>query len=482
MTQKRNRALSFVLAIALLFSLTAGTGFAAYAAEAPEEPSAPARTAAISDVGTLTFDGTNLTHTGGTPLTAGKASDKTCKNGSWFVAGNTLYLKNFNYTTTAERALQLKGASTLVVEGTNTIASTNVTGQALYGSAVAVTIRGKGHLNAYAKTGYAGIRLIHSGSSLTVDGPSVTASTPLLGVFLTSGPITVKGGGTLAAQGSKTENSAGYQLGISCGSLSVEGAASSVIAQAYQAIRTDVKPLIASGLELTASKDFNGTAPAAAVYDGTAKGYKIGATLAQYVKIAPPVALKKGSTFTAGKYKYKITNANVKGKGTVTLVGFAKGKSAVDVKVAKVAKNNGISYKITAVGKNAFRGNKKIKTATIGNNVKTIGSYAFRQCTKLTKVTVGNKVTKIGNGVFYKCNKLKTVTIGKGLKSIGDHNFCHNKAMKTITIQSTKLAKVGRHNLYNHQNTKIKVPKSKVRDYKKLFSGQGVHDAKVVKI
>lgn len=158
----------------------------------------------------------------------------------------------------------------------------------------------------------------------------------------------------------------------------------------------------------------------------------------------------KGTVFSSGLYSYKITDAKTNGAGTIALRGFTKGKSTTTVKIANTVKYNGITYKITSISKNAFKKNKKIKSVKIGNNVKTIGANAF-----------------------YKVKKLKKVTIGKNVTKIGKHAFCQDTKLRTITINSKKIKSVGKHSLYKTKNLKIKVPKSKVKKYKKLFKNKG---------
>ena len=80
---------------------------------------------------------------------------------------------------------------------------------------------------------------------------------------------------------------------------------------------------------------------------------------------------------------------------------------------------------MTAISKNAFKNNKKIKKVTVGKNIKTIGS-----------------------GTFSGCKNLKTIIImSKQIKTVGKNAF------KGI-----------------HSKAEIKVPKKKLKSYKKIFS------------
>lgn len=110
-----------------------------------------------------------------------------------------------------------------------------------------------------------------------------------------------------------------------------------------------------------------------------------------------------GSTFT-------VTSANATG-GEVAL---SKAKNAKTVNVPDTVTVSGKKYKVTSIKANAFKGNKKLTSVTIGKNVKSIGKNAFNGCKKLTKVTVKSTVLKsIGAKAFAKGSKKITVTVPK---------------------------------------------------------------------
>ena len=87
-----------------------------------------------------------------------------------------------------------------------------------------------------------------------------------------------------------------------------------------------------------------------------------------------------GKIYANGNYKYKITNASLNGKGTVTLVSVVK--KTKTVVVPDTIKLGGKTFKVTAIGKAAFKKNVKVTKVTLGKNVKTIGAKAFYGCKK----------------------------------------------------------------------------------------------------
>ena len=132
-----------------------------------------------------------------------------------------------------------------------------------------------------------------------------------------------------------------------------------------------------------------------------------------------------GKSYTVEKLKYKVTNADMNGEGTVTLIGTTTKKTKLKkLTVPKTVKINGAFFNVTVIRANAFK-----------------------KYTRLTKVTIGKNVTKIGKNAFS-----------------GD------KKLKTITIKSAKLKSIGKNAIKGIQKkAKIKVPKKQLKKYKKLF-------------
>ena len=90
----------------------------------------------------------------------------------------------------------------------------------------------------------------------------------------------------------------------------------------------------------------------------------------------------------------------------------------------------------------------------MGKNIETFDSKAFYKCTQITKITIPSKVKKIGKQAFYGCKKLKTITI-KTTKL--NQNVVGKQAFKGTSKQ-----------------VKVKVPKSKVKEYKSMLRKKGI--------
>lgn len=140
--------------------------------------------------------------------------------------------------------------------------------------------------------------------------------------------------------------------------------------------------------------------------------------------------VEKGDMYQNGMDAYKVTSTS---KKTVSYV--STDSSEEKVTIPATIKIQGENYKVTTVAKNAFKNNKSI-----------------------TSVIIGKNVTKIEKNAFYGCKKLKK-----------------------LTVKSTKIKSVGKNAFKGiHKKATIKVPKSKLSKYKKLFKNKG--QKKTVKI
>lgn len=169
----------------------------------------------------------------------------------------------------------------------------------------------------------------------------------------------------------------------------------------------------------------------------------------------PVSALAEGNIYKTGNYNYKITSLADK---MVTVVNTVKKSKTISI--GDTVTINGETFKITAIEKNAFKGNSKVTTVKIGRNVTVIGANAFSSCKQLKKVTINSKnLEKIDASAFYNCKKLSS-----------------------MKITSSKLKTVGK-NAFKGTAEKIKVdvPNKKARAYKKMLQKKGLPKTAAVK-
>ncbi len=127
-------------------------------------------------------------------------------------------------------------------------------------------------------------------------------------------------------------------------------------------------------------------------------------------------AVKKGSVYTVSRRKYKVTNADMKGKGTVTLIGTTVKKSKLKkLTVPASVKIEGAQFKVTAIGSKAFKGFSKLKTITVkSSSIKSVGKNAIKGISKKAVIKVPKKKLKKYKKLFSsKTGFKKTMKIKK---------------------------------------------------------------------
>ena len=142
------------------------------------------------------------------------------------------------------------------------------------------------------------------------------------------------------------------------------------------------------------------------------------------------ITVQKNAVYTVSRLKYKISNADTSGKGTVVFTGATDKAARKTLTIPTTVKIGGKSFRVTAIGTSAMSGAKKLTTVKIGANIMTVGAKAFYGCNKLSNVTIfSTKLTtaKTGANAF------------KGIRS----------------------------------NCRFKVPASRVSAYKKLLRAKG---------
>ncbi|WP_026664872.1 BspA family leucine-rich repeat surface protein [Butyrivibrio sp. FC2001] len=120
--------------------------------------------------------------------------------------------------------------------------------------------------------------------------------------------------------------------------------------------------------------------------------------------------LPVGTEFTSAGKVYRVT-----GDDTLAVVKL-ENKKAKTCSIPSSIVHEGLTYSVTEVGSKAFKGMKKLKSATIPSTVTKIGGKAFYNCPNLKKVTVkANSDLTVGKSAFKKVNKGCTIKV-KGLK------------------------------------------------------------------
>ena len=123
--------------------------------------------------------------------------------------------------------------------------------------------------------------------------------------------------------------------------------------------------------------------------------------------------------------------------------------------IPEKVEHEGKTYKVTAIGREAFMGNSELYSVYIPPTVQTIGKGAFMQCrslkevilppdlpvisdymfaeSNLSTINIPNKVEVIGNSAFSNCY-LKSITIPNSVKKIGKSAFSACRWMEKVNL------------------------------------------------
>lgn len=191
---------------------------------------------------------------------------------------------------------------------------------------------------------------------------------------------------------------------------------------------------------------------------------------------------EKGATAVVGNGNYTISS-NSSNKKEVTYAG-PQNKLVQSVVIPGTVRIGDKVYKVTTVSANALANCKHLKTVKLGKYVTKVGKNAFSGCTKLSKVTLPSKLTVIESGAFARCTSLKSITIPSSVKKIGSKAFYKCKKLRKITIKTSKLksSTVGKKAFSGiHKKAKVKVPKKKLKAYKKFLKKKGLPKKATIK-
>lgn len=107
-----------------------------------------------------------------------------------------------------------------------------------------------------------------------------------------------------------------------------------------------------------------------------------------------------------------------------------------EVVIPETVTYDGMTYRVTAIGDNAFVVCSDLTSVTIPGSVTSIGGGTFSGCTGLTAITIPEGVTSIGKQAFRTCTGLTSVTIPGSVKSFGESAFAYCSGLTSVIIGS----------------------------------------------
>lgn len=125
-------------------------------------------------------------------------------------------------------------------------------------------------------------------------------------------------------------------------------------------------------------------------------------------------------------------------------------------------------YKVTAIGKDACKDKKNLRSVVIPEGVVSIEDRAFSGCEALKKVTLPESLREIGKSAFSHC-ALEAVSLPDGVESIGESCFCWCRSLSAINFPSS-LSVIPEHSFENCSLTEVNIPSTVSGIEKSAFS------------
>jgi len=124
-----------------------------------------------------------------------------------------------------------------------------------------------------------------------------------------------------------------------------------------------------------------------------------------------------------------------------------------DVSIPETVTCDGVTYEVTAIDANAFRGSTGLTSVIIPNTVISIGENAFMDCISLTSINLPNSVKTVGSYAFSGCTKLKQVIIEDGNEKLSIDTPSASTPFMSCPIETLYL---GRNLSYSGSNSPFK--------------------------
>lgn len=131
------------------------------------------------------------------------------------------------------------------------------------------------------------------------------------------------------------------------------------------------------------------------------------------------LTLFMGCCFTASAYDFMVDSIsyNVIGEGEVEVTYNDSVKLRGEVVLPATIVHEGITYHVTRIGDDAFRG-CPITSIDIPEGVTAINFFAFNGCSRLEYIEFPNSLVSLGRWVFYNCRSIKNLNIPRNLTDI----------------------------------------------------------------
>jgi hypothetical protein len=113
---------------------------------------------------------------------------------------------------------------------------------------------------------------------------------------------------------------------------------------------------------------------------------------------------------------------------------LGEGGLPVEVLLAACVLRDGEARVPAYAFRDAFRGDRSMRSITLPPGLTSIGACAFDGCSSLTSIELPAGLTSLGNGAFYCCSSLTSIELPTDLTSLGTHAFYACSSMTTIAL------------------------------------------------
>jgi len=158
------------------------------------------------------------------------------------------------------------------------------------------------------------------------------------------------------------------------------------------------------------------------------------------------------SVFTVNGINYRITSISPNEVEVAEHESFA-GEVIIPEEVTYLSE----TYRVTAIGVDAFLECFELTSVSIPNSVKVIKFAAFAYCKALTSVVIPNSVIEIKKMAFVYCSNLTTITIGSSVIIIGEWAFAFQNPSHVYCLPMIAPASTTSGMFPNAKDTKVHI-------------------------